>query len=137
MDTLLAAFNAALGRFDGSNFDQLSETDQVLITIWGLEAEVNNGGFGQYYFNGAGDQAFFAPTALSLIGASKMAGITAEANAAFGSGGPPRQPAERDAFLDRIKGTTSWDDLDRASYEYPDDINALLVAYLRRHGVDV
>jgi hypothetical protein len=64
-----------LSNFDGDNFDRLNRVDQVLVTMWGLEAEVNNGGFDQYYFNGAGNQAFFAPEALRAIGAHPMASI--------------------------------------------------------------
>jgi hypothetical protein len=77
-----------LSRFNGENFECLAARDRVLVTIWGLEAEVNNGGFDQYYFNGAGNQAFFAPEALRLIGASRMAEVVARANAVFGPEGP-------------------------------------------------
>ncbi len=55
-----ASFERALSRFDGENFDQLTRAEQILVTTWGLEADVDNGGFDQYDFNGAGDQAFFA-----------------------------------------------------------------------------
>src|SRR5512142_287356 len=92
-----AAFEEALSRFDGDNFDLLSLTDQVLVTIWGLEADVNNGGFDQYYFNGSGDQAFFAPQALRLVGAHRMAAIVANANAVFGPDGPSRTRTARQA----------------------------------------
>jgi hypothetical protein len=36
-----AAFERALSRFDGGNFDRLTRTEQILVTIWGLEADVN------------------------------------------------------------------------------------------------
>ena len=129
------AFDQALEIFDGSNFDALSEPHKVLVTIWGLEADVNNGGFDQYYFNGSSDQAFFAPAALSLIGADQMADIVRRANAAFGADGPPRTRTDRQGRLFQISGQP-WDQLDTAFYRYPDDISALLIAYLRQHGYD-
>ncbi len=136
MDELSAAFDAACRRFDGSNFAQLDEVDQVLVTIWGLEAEVNNGGFDQYYFNGAGDQAFFAPKALHAIGANTMAEIVTSANAVFGLEGPSADGAVRQAQLFIVAPPDSvelgpWEDLDRAFSEYPDDIAVLLMAFLR------
>ena len=37
-----------------------------------LEAEINNGGFDQYFFNSAGDKAAEAINALEAIGANKQ-----------------------------------------------------------------
>ena len=132
-----AAFENALSRFDGDNFDVLSLTDQVLVTIWGLEADVNNGGFDQYYFNGSGDQAFFAPQALRLVGAHRMAAIVARANAVFGPDGPSRTRTARRAQRalvapDGAKGP--WEQLDRKFYEYPEDIYALVTGFVRSAG---
>jgi len=132
-----AAFEEALSRFDGDNFDRLTVADQVLVTIWGLEADVNNGGFDQYYFNGSGDQAFFAPQALGLIGAHRMAAIVSRANAVFGPGGPSRTRTARQAQLvlvapDGAEGP--WEQLDSEFYEYPDDIYALVAAFVRSAG---
>jgi len=102
--------------------------------LWGLEADVNNGGFDQYYFNGAGDQAFFAPEALRAIGAYRMASIVERANAIFGPDGPsrkrtPRQSQRSLAAPDDAPGP--WDELDREFYDYPDDLYALLTRFIR------
>lgn len=128
--TLNEAFEEACSRFTGDNFASLSERDRILITIWGLEADVNNGGFDQYYFNGSGNQAWFAPTALRSIGAHRMAAIVERANAMFGEGGPPEDPDERQSALFRIAQANeeAWELLDQEFYAYPDDIAALLVA---------
>jgi hypothetical protein len=129
---LPSEFEAALRRFADTSFDQL---DRILVTIWGIEAEVNNGGFDQYYFNGAGDQAFFAPDALRAIGALRMSDIASRANAKFGRGGPP---GDRDQRHDRLfeiaprdADVGPWDQLDGEFLDYPDDIAALLIQFLR------
>lgn len=138
MTFLDEAFDRACGRYSGSNFDQLDEADKILVTIWSLEGDVNNGGFDQYYFNSSGDLAFFAPIALRRIGAHQMAQITDDANRLFGPEGPARHPDEREAQLLAIAPNGSelnpWDELDRAFQSYPDDISALLTAFLQVRG---
>jgi hypothetical protein len=132
-----AAFDEALSRFDGDNFDRLTVTDQILVTIWGLEADVNNGGFDQYYYNGSGDQAFFAPEALRFIGAHRMAAIVSSANAVFGPDGPSRIRTVRQAQRALVApngGEGPWEQLDREFYAYPDDIYALVTGFVRSAG---
>ena len=130
------SFEAALARFDGENFDSLGEVDQVLVAIWGLEADVNNGGLHQYFYNGPGDQAFFAPRALRLIGANRMADIVASANAIFGDQGPPRDHDQRQTRLEQIDEVAEarLDSLTAEFYEYPDAISDLLARYLETTG---
>lgn len=117
---------------EGALFDALPQLDQILIAIWGLEAEVNNGGFDQYYFNDAGDQAFFAADALEEIGARSMAAIVREANQKFGVDGPARDRTRRQEQLKRLTASEEdlFDPLDRRFYDYPDDIASLLTAFL-------
>ena len=131
-----AQVDAALDRFRGDNFDDLDEVDRVLVTLWGIETEVANGGFDQFYFNVAGDVAFFAPTALRLIGASRMAEIAAQANALFGPQGPSRSRDERWQQLMAIpRGDRDpWDPLTREFGGYPDDVGELLERFLRERG---
>ena len=128
------AFAAALRKFSGSNFAELTETEQILVTIWGIEAEVNNGGFGQYFHNATGDQAFFAPHALRSIGAVRMAQIVAGANSLFSPDGPPQQWDERFKKLQQIDAAVDdpWDEWTRAFQDYPDDLNGLLEKFLTR-----
>jgi Domain of unknown function (DUF4375) len=106
------AFAQACGRFHGTNFSQLDDIDKMLVTIFGLEAEVNNGGFGQYYFNAAGDQAGFAVDALQGIGDHHMAVIVSRANAVFVPDGPaPLCDVRQGQLLLRESGDTQdpWD----------------------------
>ena len=42
----------------------LSPGERVFLYVWNLEAEVNNGGFEQFYLNSAGDNAIETPVAL-------------------------------------------------------------------------
>ncbi|MEQ8460301.1 MAG: DMP19 family protein [Sandaracinaceae bacterium] len=133
MVDLDAEFERACGEpHEGAAFDALSRRDKILIAIWGLEAEVNNGGFDQYYFNGAGDLAFFAPQALEQIGARNMAAIVREANERFGVNGPARDRETRQEQLTRLTASNEdlFDSLDRRFQDYPDDISAVLTVFL-------
>ena len=138
---LAAAYDDALERFNGDNFSDLDDVDKVLVTIWGLEADVNNGGFDQYYFNSSGNQAVWAPAALRMIGAAQAADIVERANAVFGPEGPlPDRDARQDRLFqvaprdDADDGLGPWDDLDDEFYGYPDDISELMQLFLRTRG---
>lgn len=139
MSSLDEAFGQACARFNGDNFAQLDEADKILVAIWGLEADVNNGGFDQYYFNGSGDLAFYASHALQSIGAHQMANIVASANQVFGPDGPSQDWRVRQSQLflvapNNVDIPSPWEQLDRAFYAYPDDITALLTTFLRAAG---
>lgn len=58
----------------------LSKPQQAIYIICLLEAEVNNGGFNQYYYNSSGQFAKLAPGALKLVGATQFAALTQAAN---------------------------------------------------------
>ncbi len=120
MIDLQAEFDRACGSFEGEDFDSLPERDRILIAIWELEAEVNT------------DQAWFAPVALERIGALRMASIVREANSAFGGEGPSRHRFTRQNQLAAVtaEDDDGFDTLDSRFYEYPEDISALLIAYL-------
>ena len=71
----------------GGNYEKEFETvaswnrsRQAIYLIWLLEAEVNNGGFNQFYFNSSGKFYPLLPSALRLVGATKFADLTEKAN---------------------------------------------------------
>jgi len=128
---LSEAVDAAVRRHMDTPFEVLSPMEQILVAIWGLEADVNNGGFDQYYFNMYGDCAGFVPRALRTIGANRMADIVDAANRVFGSTGPPKSRDDRQSMLLDLSERDDhlWDDLDKSFQAYPDDIDALLERY--------
>ena len=58
----------------------LSKPQQAIHIIWGFEAEVNNGGFNQYYYNSDGQFADLLSKALRFIGANQFADLSERAN---------------------------------------------------------
>jgi Domain of unknown function (DUF4375) len=57
-----------------------NKSRQAIYMIWWLEAQVNNGGYNQFYSNSIGQFYKHLPDALTLIGATKFADLTKRAN---------------------------------------------------------
>ena len=127
-----SAFDKALENLGLHGMDALSECDKVIASVFALEVEVNNGGFDQFFYNSAGDLAFFVPEALRIIGAHKTAKIAEKANSIFGKDGPSRDSSIRSEIL--LSFGEKYEDylgkLDDEFYEYPHDLYALLEQYL-------
>lgn len=113
----------------------LSPAERVFLCVWNLEAEVNNGGFAQFYINSAGDNARETPVALREIGAMQAAAIAEEGNNLFGPSGPPADRDARAAALERMgKGATdALNALSASFYKYPDNLEELLRAFIDRN----
>src|SRR5262245_7488203 len=72
----LAESDAQLWQVD---YYALTPAERVFRAVWELEAQVNNGGFHQYFFNASGRLAFKVVDALRAIGAAQMATIVEQA----------------------------------------------------------
>ncbi len=60
-----------------------NKSRQAIYMIWALEAEVNNGGYNQFYSNSSGQFYKHLPEALRRVGANKFADLTEKANNTF------------------------------------------------------
>lgn len=121
-DTLEAVINYT-DQFIERYFEEgeriLDEHQLTILSIWLLEADVNNGGFDQYYWNSAGDLAIEAEQSLRKIGAHKVASIVSAANANFKDGKPSKNRELRQSELEKLEnsGTLKLDSLDDKFYE--------------------
>src|SRR4051812_7921032 len=79
----------AIGRGSRSIREVELKPGEVRQLVTELEAEVNNGGFDQFFFNSAGDQTARTIGALEFIGAKHTAAIVRAAAAKFPGGMPP------------------------------------------------
>jgi len=123
-------------RVESDGFESLTVPEQAFVAIWVLEADVNNGGFDQYFFNSAGDYARLVPMALRAIGAAQAAAIVDTANAVFGPAGPPPGRDERQRALDALGDDRArlFELVDQRFVAYPDDLQGLLEAYVEAHA---
>lgn len=79
---------------EGSNIDQ-----RRLIAFCGLRGEVSNGGFDQWFFNGAGDTAPDALGFVEIVGHRGLLNLLSEALAFFSSPFPRRRDVRVDQLL--------------------------------------
>lgn len=108
--------------------------------IWaaaGLQGEVENGGFDQYFFNSSADDMDDALAGLERVGATEMFAVASEARARFGPEGPPRDRAARQRRLSALSpadtDTSLFDDLDGRLDDTDEDVRMLADLYCVAH----
>ena len=115
-------------------FDSLSEKDQIIYSVWWLEAEVNNGGFFQYFWNSAGDHSKEALSALEKVGAVKTAGLLKRAmDIAFDGIVPVNRDARQSLLAqDKQNKEGKLEELDSEFYEYNEDFYKLINVFIAK-----
>lgn len=114
------------------DFEELTDPEKVFLCIWELEAEVNNGGFDQYFFNSSGDQANSAPWALRQIGAHSVATLCEEANAVFGESVPSEEGVRRQVMSNLgDEASRTRNALDDRFYACGEDLEGLLYTFVQ------
>lgn len=114
--------------------------ETVVDLVLSLRAEINNGGFNQFFFNSSGDYAKETGPALHEVGLHDLATMYEQALAAF-PGVPSADVGARRDQMTEVPAKTSalWRGLeDRlyADHDRDDRSDAALIAYLRKHGAD-
>jgi hypothetical protein len=136
-EAFLISLSERLSPIANERFSDLSPAERVFFLVWELEAEVNNGGFNQFFFNSAGDRASVTAAARRAIGAERMASIVERANSSFPDG-PPADRTVRQHALETIDPDTElFDALDQEFYDYPDDLSALLHRFVTENRSDI
>jgi hypothetical protein len=116
-------------------YESLAAQERVVLDVAALEAEVNNGGLNQFFFNSAGDRVFATIEALKEIGAPETARIVEDACGLF-AGEPSRDRRVRQEQLEQLDDT-SFDPVDQRFYAYPEALEELLEAYCGKHEISV
>lgn len=114
----------------------MSKGFQAIYTTWWVEAEVNNGGFDQYFFNSTQQFALEALEGFIEIGAVRNATLMGKAIQIAIRKVPEmkkyREEGALDAFSETYK-TTELTQLDDEFFEYPEDLSRLRIDYIRRN----
>jgi hypothetical protein len=109
------------------------EPSEIRRLIDALEAEVNNGGFDQFFFNEAGNEAAATIDALDAVGASRTAAIVRSACAKFPTGMPPADRSARQTLLETVSpDSDAFEEEDDRFYVYEDDLSALVATHMGR-----
>jgi hypothetical protein len=114
----------------------LTRGQRAIYVTWMVEAEVNNGGFNQFYFNSSGQLADLAEEAFKTIGADQFADLVKKANSIYKE---IKEDLEKyndgtiESFSNSYKGNP-LNDLDSAFYKLDDSqLNQLRLKYIKEN----
>jgi hypothetical protein len=122
-----------LEREESVGIDRVTAPERALLCTIRLEAEVNNGGFDQYFFNSSGNWAEYTTEALTAVGALHTAALFEKALAAFPTGKPHSDRQARWQQLDSVDAKI-LSSLDDEFYKEVDDLTELLYGYIQRQA---
>jgi len=123
-----------------NKISKLTKGQQAIFSIWMLQAEVNNGGFNQFYYNSSGQFSKMAKDGLELIGAKKNADLLEKVNKTYLD--------IKEELDDKDNGTIesfskSYDDnplndFDNQFYELEEseNLDSIQIAYIRKNNVE-
>ena len=118
---------------DKSEFARLKPGVRVAYCLHRLEAEVNNGGFHQFFSNSTGEYVRETIQALADIGASKTCNLLKRAVAiGFPSGYPSDASEYESAVADFDDVADDLDRLDQQFFEYAEPLTDLVNGYLAK-----
>ena len=117
---------------------KLTKGQQAVFSTWWLEAEVNNGGFNQFYFNSSGQYAEMAEIGFKTIGAEKFLELTLRANNIFTENKERLEEFDdgtMESFSESYKDNP-LNDLDTEFYKLYDseNISDLRIKYIRENN---
>ena len=104
----------------GEDLTALSAAERIFYITQTLEAEVNNGGFSQFFYNSSGEFSGELVSAFTAIGAPATAALCGKAVAAFGCDIPVDRAA-REEMLDELENEeieSILEECDNAFYDY-------------------
>ena len=135
-----AVVDYACSKLDG-HYDEearvinaLPEGTRALYMTWAVEAEVNNGGFNQYYWNTRGLFAEDAVAAFQFFGADKHAALMKQANQIHNDEAAAISEFQERGTLEAFSESyevSKLGPLDDRFYQLSEDLSALRVSKIR------
>jgi hypothetical protein len=135
VDVVISLLERVQKKFADGHKPILKASESAVLHLFDLDAEINNGGFHQYFFNSAGDDSKAALDALNLVGAQRIASILEMAVSLFGLDGPSSDQVSRQNQLDQFseEQLLSLESLDMAYYNSTEDLMKLIADHCRRN----
>jgi hypothetical protein len=121
------------------SYEELTAPEKVFVSVWELEAEVNNGGFLQYFFNSSGDNAKHSVCALERIGATNVAALFKQANSVFANGLPSSDSEICRPQVEKLSEEQKkfLDELDQKFYKRSDNLTELLYDFVTKNQREI
>ncbi len=113
----------------------LTDMQRHYLAVSMLEAEVDNGGFSQYFFNSFSDWCYDALAGLNAIGARRTVPLLEKAMSLFGPDGPHPDRFQRQQQLARMADSCEkeFDALEDEFYKDEDRRERSLMLYVAEH----
>jgi len=117
-----------------------NKSRQAIYMIWVLEAEVNNGGYNQFYFNSSGQFYKHLPDALKFVGARKFADLTLRANSIFEKENP-KITQHQDGTLEGFSKSYEDNPLNKFDDEFyklykTENLHDIQVEFIKKHKTE-
>ncbi len=117
-----------------------NKSRQAIYMIWALEAEVNNGGYNQFYFNSSGQFYKHLPDALKFVGANKFADLTERANSTFEKENP-KMTQYQDGTLEGFSKSYEDNPLNKFDDEFyklyeTENLQHIQVEFIKKHKTE-
>lgn len=114
-----------------------NKSRQAVYMIWVLDAEVNNGGFNQFYFNSSGKFYKHLPEALRLVGARPYAELVEKANQTFENENE-KITRHQDGTIEGFSRSYEDNPLNNFDNEFgnlyeTEDLNQILIPFIRNN----
>ena len=137
VDSLVLAFEMALGQKSSREAESLSGTEVIILAVEALEREVNNGGFDQFFVNSA-EYSPVVVQALQAIGCIGVARIAEQAVRSLNLQGTPTTSAVQSAMAtdDEARSCALSECTDRY-FASRENIEVALFSYIKAHRFDV
>jgi hypothetical protein len=139
IDSVVLAFEQALDqKAERVGLENLSATERVVLTVEGIEREVNSDGFDGLFRNSYNRYAPHFVEALRAIGRADVATLTQEALGALNLQGPPTvETIEVAINADDEARDEKLDDLARRYYEVAGDLAPDLLDFIRANQAEI
>jgi len=131
-DFVMNYLNPIVDRYLAEGKSSIEVEERELMGVWIADAEINNGGFDQFYWNSTGDLALEAVEGFELIGANEKSSIIDTANREFPNGKPDENRSIRQSQLEDVRHSIAsrLRSLDDAYYKSSGDVIELLASYI-------
>ena len=133
IDSIVVAFHQAVDQKAAREGDDaLNPEECIIVAIEALEAEVNNGGYAQFFLNSSREYAPTIVQALARIGCPKTAAITQKAIDALHLPSLTDEAIEA-AMADDTVSEEELNGCDDAYYKSGEDIAGQLFAFIKKN----
>jgi hypothetical protein len=111
-----------------------TQAERYVYAVEGMQREVNNGGWNQFFGNSSGALAYDLVPALEAIGSNAN---RSSAVKIFGKP-PSLGDADRAKHLDKLTkgGANPWEKLEDEFYQAPEDLEAMIVEFIARNAAE-